>query len=359
MKESHSEQYRAAGVDIEAGYQAVELIKKHVARTTRPEVLSSIGGFGAIFRPELAHLKEPLLISGTDGVGTKLRIAQLLDRHDSIGIDCVAMCVNDIAASGAEPLFFLDYIACGKNKPERIADIVAGVAEGCQQAGAALVGGETAEMPGLYQEDDYDLAGFAVGIVDRSQLIDGSKIQAGDVILGLASSGLHSNAYSLVRRILEVEKRDLRAYVPELGESLGEALLRPTRIYAKAILALREAVHLKGVAHITGGGFFENMPRLLPEEANLDLCVRLESWPIPPIFTYLQEEGGLREEELYYTFNMGIGMIVVLPPEEVELAEELLQKKGEKPYRLGHVQPGDGKLLLQRPSGELAFADEA
>ena len=329
MENSHSAAYAAAGVDIEAGYKGVELMKQHVARTRIPGVVSGIGGFGGLFAPDLAGMKEPVLVSGTDGVGTKLRLAQLLDRHDTIGIDCVAMCVNDIVCCGAKPLFFLDYIAIGKNEPEKVAAIVSGVAEGCVRSGCALIGGETAEHPGVMDPDDYDIAGFAVGIVDREKIIDGGKVSEGDVLIGLASSGVHSNGFSLVRKVFDIEHADLTAPMDELdGKSLGEVLLAPTRIYVKAVQALLEGgVDLHGASHITGGGFFENIPRMLPE--GLGVKILPNTIPKQPIFDLIQKRGNISDHDMYNTFNMGLGMVLAVPPEQAEKALELLAAAGE------------------------------
>ena len=345
MSESYSASYAAAGVDITAGYRAVELMKSHVARTMTPEVRGDIGGFGGLYQPELGGMAHPVLVSGTDGVGTKLRIAQLLDKHDTVGIDCVAMCVNDIICCGARPLFFLDYIACGKNIPERIADIVGGVAEGCVQAGCALIGGETAEHPGVMLADDYDLAGFAVGIVDRDKIIDKNKTAPGDAILALPSSGVHSNGFSLVRRVFDVERADLRAPVDALGGlSLGQALLAPTRIYVKAILALLERVEVRGVSHITGGGFYENIPRSIPQ----GLCARIDksALRVPPIFRLIAETGGVPERDMFNTFNMGVGMTVTVPREQAELALSVLREMGEDAYLIGEIVSGEERVVL-------------
>ena len=345
MSESYSASYAAAGVDITAGYRAVELMKSHVARTMTPEVRGDIGGFGGLFQPELGGMAHPVLVSGTDGVGTKLRIAQLLDKHDTVGIDCVAMCVNDIICCGAKPLFFLDYIACGRNVPERIADIVGGVAEGCVQAGCALIGGETAEHPGVMLADDYDLAGFAVGIVDRDKIIDKNKTAPGDLILALPSSGVHSNGFSLVRRVFDVERADLRAPVDALGGlSLGQALLAPTRIYVKAILALLERVEVRGVSHITGGGFYENIPRSIPQ----GLCARIDksALRVPPIFRLIAETGGVPERDMFNTFNMGVGMTVTVPGEQAELALSVLREMGEDAYLIGEIVSGEERVVL-------------
>lgn len=338
--------YKKAGVDIEAGYKAVELMKEHVQGTMRPEVLTGLGGFSGAFSMEsFKHMEKPTLVSGTDGVGTKLKLAFLLDKHDTIGIDCVAMCVNDIACAGGEPLFFLDYIACGKNEPDKIATIVQGVAEGCKQAGAALIGGETAEMPGFYPVDEYDLAGFAVGIVDQKDLITGAAAQNGDVLIGFASSGIHSNGYSLVRKVFSMTEEALGIRYDSLGCSLGEALLRPTKIYVKALKAIREAgIRVKACSHITGGGFYENIPRMLPE--GLKAVIRKDSYPIPPIFDMLSRDGDIAEEMMYNTFNMGIGMMVAVTPEDVDGVMEAVKKTGERPYIVGELATGDKGVEL-------------
>ena len=345
MEKSFSESYKEAGVDITAGYRAVELMKKHVARTM-PDGKADIGGFGGLFPLDMTGMKEPVLVSGTDGVGTKLRIAQLLDKHDTIGIDCVAMCVNDIICCGAKPLLFLDYIACGRNVPERIAEIVGGVAEGCVQAGCALVGGETAEHPGTMAEDDYDLAGFSVGIVDKSKVIDNSKMQAGDVMIALPSSGVHSNGFSLVRKVFDVEHCDLKAPVEELhGASLGETLLAPTRIYVKPVLAVMKEVTIKGISHITGGGFYENMPRSIPK--GLGVKIEKSAVRVPPIFSLIQKRGNISEHDMFNTFNMGVGMSVVVAKEDADRAVELFKANGEDAYILGAiVESEDGVLLV-------------
>ena len=345
MEKSFSESYKEAGVDITAGYRAVELMKKHVARTM-PDGKADIGGFGGLFPLDMTGMKEPVLVSGTDGVGTKLRIAQLLDKHDTIGIDCVAMCVNDIICCGAKPLLFLDYIACGRNVPERIAEIVGGVAEGCVQAGCALVGGETAEHPGTMAEDDYDLAGFSVGIVDKSKVIDNSKMQAGDVMIALPSSGVHSNGFSLVRKVFDVEHCDLKAPVEELhGASLGETLLAPTRIYVKPVLAVMKEVTIKGISHITGGGFYENMPRSIPK--GLGVKIEKSAVRVPPIFALIQKRGNISEHDMFNTFNMGVGMSVVVAKEDAARAVELFKANGEKAYILGTiVESEDGVILV-------------
>ena len=323
---SESASYKAAGVDITAGYRAVELMKKHVQRTERPGVLGGLGGFGGLFLPNLAGMKEPVLVSGTDGVGTKLKIAFLLGKHDTVGIDCVAMCVNDIVCSGAEPLFFLDYIACGRNVPERIAEIVAGVAEGCVQAGAALIGGETAEMPGFYPEDEYDLAGFAVGIVDKARILDSSAMREGDALIALPSSGVHSNGFSLVRRVFEVEGGALERYEPELGRTLGEALLEPTRIYVKPVLALLRSARVSAISHITGGGFYENVPRALAP----GFTARIEKAKLktPPLFSLIARAGEIPERDMYNTFNMGVGMLAAVAAEDADAAVRCLRENG-------------------------------
>ena len=345
MVNSRSDSYAAAGVDITAGYKAVELMKKHVARTMIPGADCDIGGFGGVFVPNLAGVKQPVLVSGTDGVGTKLKIAFLMDRHDTVGIDCVAMCVNDVVCSGAQPLFFLDYIACGKNVPERIAEIVSGVAEGCVQAGCALIGGETAEMPGFYPADEYDLAGFSVGLADGAKIIDNKTMAAGDVILGLRSSGVHSNGFSLVRRVFDVEKRDLKAHVDELGASLGECLLTPTRIYVRSILALKAACNVKGVSHITGGGFYENIPRSIPA----GLCARIEKKAVPvlPIFDLIAKEGDVSERDMFNTFNMGVGMIATVAAADADKAVRVLRDCGEDAYILGEICASDEGVILE------------
>ena len=335
--------YQNAGVDIEAGYKAVELMKKHVKATMRPEVMGGIGGFSGAFSLEaIKGMEHPVLLSGTDGVGTKLKLAFLMDRHNTVGIDCVAMCVNDVACAGGEPLFFLDYIACGKNVPEKIAEIVSGVAEGCIQAGAALVGGETAEMPGFYPEDEYDLAGFAVGAVDQKDLIDGRDLKAGDVLIGMASSGVHSNGFSLVRKIFEKEltKEGLNTWYDELGMTLGEALIAPTKIYVKALKSIKEAgVRVRACSHITGGGFYENVPRMLKD--GVHAVIRKDSYPVPPIFRMLAEKGGVEEHVMYNTYNMGIGMIVAVDPADQEAAMAAIRAAGETPYVIGAVEAGE------------------
>ena len=346
MKNSHSESYAAAGVDVTAGYEAVERIKPMVESTYIPGVMGTLGGFGGMFAPDLAGMKKPVLVSGTDGVGTKLKLAFLMDKHDTVGIDCVAMCVNDIVCGGAAPMFFLDYIACGKNHPARIADIVSGITEGCRQAECALVGGETAEMPGFYPVDEYDLAGFSVGIVDEEKIIDGKKLATGDMLVGLASSGVHSNGFSLVRKVLDVEHADLKTPREDLnGKSLGEALLAPTRIYVKAVKALLKAgVDIHAVSHITGGGFYENVPRMMTEE--LTARIDLSTFPRLPIFDLIQKTGGIPERDMYNTFNMGIGMILALPTAQAEQALSVLKDAGETAYQIGSVIPGEAGVEL-------------
>ena len=346
MKNSHSESYAAAGVDVTAGYEAVERIKPMVESTFIPGVMGTLGGFGGLFAPELSGMKRPVLVSGTDGVGTKLRLAQLMDKHDTIGIDCVAMCVNDIICGGASPLFFLDYIACGKNVPGRIADIVSGIAEGCRQAGCALIGGETAEHPGLMAEEDYDVAGFSVGVVDEEKIIDGRDLTAGDVLIGLGSSGVHSNGFSLVRKIFDVEHADLKTPREDLGgKSLGEALLAPTRIYVKAVKALlKGGVDVHAVSHITGGGFYENVPRMMTD--GLTAQIHLDSFPRLPIFDLIQKTGNIPERDMYNTFNMGIGMVLALPADQAQQALEILSAAGETAYQIGEVVSGEDGVVL-------------
>ncbi|MCD2492811.1 phosphoribosylformylglycinamidine cyclo-ligase [Lacrimispora sp. NSJ-141] len=338
--------YKKAGVDIEAGYKAVELMKKHVQRTMRPEVLGGIGGFsGAFSMDAYKSMEHPTLVSGTDGVGTKLKLAFAMDKHDTIGIDCVAMCVNDIACAGGEPLFFLDYIACGKNEPEKIATIVGGVAEGCRQAGAALIGGETAEMPGFYPVDEYDLAGFSVGIVDQKDLISGKDLKPGDVLIGMASSGIHSNGYSLVRKVFSMSRESLNTYCESLGSTLGEALLVPTKIYVKALKAIRECgAVIKACSHITGGGFYENVPRMLVDGTHA--VIEKNSYPVPSIFEMLARDGDIEEQMMYNTFNMGIGMIVAVDKDDVEKTMEAVKAAGEAPYVIGRVEAGEKGVTL-------------
>ena len=338
--------YKNAGVDIEAGYQSVELMKKYVKETMRPEVMGGLGGFsGAFSLAAIKDMENPILLSGTDGCGTKVKLAFLLDKHDTIGIDAVAMCVNDVACAGGEPLFFLDYIACGKNYPEKIATIVKGVAEGCKQAGAALVGGETAEHPGLMPEDEYDLAGFAVGVADEKDLITGENIKSGDVLVGIASSGVHSNGFSLVRKVFEMTKESLNTYYDELGTTLGEALLVPTIIYVKALKSVKEAgVTVKGCSHMTGGGFYENIPRMLPEGINA--VVKKDSYDVPPIFKLLQKTGNIEEKMMYNTYNMGLGMVLAVDAADVEKTIAAIEAAGEKAYVVGHCEAGEKGVTL-------------
>lgn len=333
--------YKKAGVDIEAGYRSVELIKEHVKKTMRPEVLGGLGGFsGAFSLAALKGMENPTLVSGTDGVGTKLKLAFLLDRHDTVGIDCVAMCVNDIACAGAEPLFFLDYIACGRNYPEKIAAIVKGVADGCVQSGAALIGGETAEHPGLMPEEEYDLAGFAVGVADEKDLVTGEHIKEGDVLIGIASSGVHSNGFSLVRKVFAMTKESMDTYYEELGGTLGETLLTPTKIYVKALKAVRDSgAVIKGCSHITGGGFYENIPRMLPE--GIRAVVKKDSYPVPAIFGLIQKSGNVDEKVMYNTYNMGLGMVLAVDPADVAGVTEAIRKAGETPYVVGHCENGE------------------
>ena len=338
--------YKKAGVDIEAGYKSVELMKKHVQATMRPEVLGGIGGFaGAFDLSAIKNMEGPILLSGTDGCGTKVKLAFVMDKHDTIGIDAVAMCVNDIACSGGEPLFFLDYIACGKNYPEKIATIVKGVAEGCIQSECALVGGETAEHPGLMEEDEYDLAGFAVGVVDKKDLINGSDMKPGDVLIGMASSGVHSNGFSLVRKVFEMTKESLDTYYDELGKTLGEALLAPTRIYVKALKAVKNAgVKVKGCSHITGGGFYENIPRMLPD--GVRAVVKKDSYEVPAIFKLMQKTGDIEEQMMYNTYNMGIGMVVAVDPADVEKTMAAMKEAGDTPYIIGQIEAGEKGVTL-------------
>ena len=333
--------YKSAGVDIEAGYRSVELMKEYVARTMRPEVVGGLGGFsGAFSLSKIKEMEDPVRLSGTDGGGTTLKLAFLMDRHDTVGIDCVAMCVNDVACAGGDPLFFLDYIACGKNYPEKIAQIVKGVCDGCGQAGAALIGGETAEMPGFYPEDEYDLAGFAVGAADKKDLITGEEIRPGDALIGIASSGVHSNGFSLVRKVFDVTAENLQEYIPLLGETLGDALLRPTKIYVRALRSVRQAgVRIKGCSHVTGGGFYENIPRMLPEGVRAQVIK--DSYEVPAIFRLIRERGGIEEQMMYNTFNMGIGMVLAVDPADADRTIEALAAAGEKAYRIGTVLEGD------------------
>ena len=338
--------YKKAGVDIEAGYKSVELIKKHIKGTMRPEVLTNIGGFsGAFSIDKYKAMEKPTLVSGNDGVGTKLKIAFLMDKHDTVGIDCVAMCVNDVICCGAEPLFFLDYVACGKNEPEKIEAIVAGVAEGCKQSGASLIGGETAEMPGFYPVDEYDLAGFAVGIVDEKDMITGKDIKAGDTLIGIASSGVHSNGFSLVRKIFVMTEENLKTYYDTLGKTLGEELLTPTKIYVNALNSIKKAgVKIKGASHITGGGFYENVPRMLPD--GVRAVINKASYPVPPIFKMLSEAGDVKEESMYNTYNMGLGMVIAVDPADKDTVLKALADAGEKAYEVGHIEAGEKGVTL-------------
>ncbi len=345
MKNSHSDSYAAAGVDVTAGYEAVDRIKPLVESTYIPGVMGSLGGFGGMFALDTAGMSEPVLVSGTDGVGTKLKIAFLMDKHDTVGIDCVAMCVNDIVCGGAKPLFFLDYIACGKNYPERIQAIVEGVTEGCRQAGCALVGGETAEMPGFYPVDEYDLAGFSVGVVDKAKILSNDDVKEGDTVIALPSSGVHSNGFSLVRKIFDVENRDMKKPLPELGgKSLGETLLTPTRIYVKQVLSLMEHVKVKSVAHITGGGFYENMPRSMPK--GLSVRIKRSDVRVLPIFDLIAKEGGIAERDMFNTFNMGVGMIVTVSPKDAGTALSVLRDSGEDAYVIGEVTASDEGVII-------------
>ena len=344
MKNSYSESYRQAGVDITAGYKAVELMKGHISRTMNTGALGTVGGFGGMFKPDLTGIKTPVLVSGTDGVGTKLKLAFLMNKHDTVGIDCVAMCVNDVVCLGGRPLIFLDYIALGKNVPERVAEIVSGVAEGCVQAGCALIGGETAEMPGMYAEDEYDLAGFTTGIVDEEKVLNPENVQAGDALIAVASSGVHSNGFSLVRKALNVENRDLNEYISEFGASLGETLLTPTKIYVKPVLKLLETVDVRSIAHITGGGFYENIPRAFGD----GLCAVVDEKSIvtPPVFDYIQKSGSISRRDMFNTFNMGVGLCAIVPADQANEAVRVLNASGEKAYVLGHVEKAadEGKV---------------
>lgn len=344
MESSFSESYKAAGVDITAGYKSVELMKQHIKRTLTPGAMSDIGGFGGLFLPDLTGIQNPVLVSGTDGVGTKLKIAMLLDKHDTIGIDCVAMCVNDVICCGAKPLFFLDYIACGKNIPEKIAAIVSGVAEGCVQAGCALIGGETAEHPGMMPEDDYDLAGFTVGVVDRDKIFDNSTVKAGDAIIALPSTGVHSNGFSLVRKVFDVENKDVNIYSDELGKTVGEALLTPTKIYVKPVLALAEKVNIKAVSHITGGGFYENIPRSLPD--GFTAQIDRKALRILPIFDLLQKTGNIPERDMFNTYNMGVGMSLVVDSDKADEALQILKANGEDAYLIGEITKSDAGVVI-------------
>ena len=344
MEKSFSESYKAAGVDVTAGYKGVELMKKAVQATYTNAVISDIGGFGGLYAPQIKGMEEPILVSGTDGVGTKLKLAFLMDKHDTIGEDCVAMCANDVICTGASPMFFLDYMALGKNIPEKVATIVAGVAEGCKKANCSLIGGETAEMPGFYPVDEYDLAGFCVGIVDKKKIINNKTIEIGDKVIGLKSSGVHSNGFSLVRKVFDVNKENLNEYVESLGCTAGEALLKPTKIYVKPILKLIEQVKVKGISHITGGGFYENMPRMLRE--GVALKIDKNSYEVPPIFKLIAERGNIPERDMYNTFNMGIGMAVIVPESEVEKSLEILKEAGEEAYLIGEVIAGNKEIIV-------------
>ena len=345
MEKSFSESYKNAGVDVTAGYKSVELIKDAVKSTYSKEVISDLGGFGGLYALNTNNIEEPILVSGTDGVGTKLKLAFIMDKHNTIGQDCVAMCVNDVICSGAKPLFFLDYMALGKNIPEKVAQIVTGVTDGCKIAGCSLVGGETAEMPGFYQEGEYDLAGFTVGVVDKKKIIDSEKINPGDVVIGLASSGVHSNGFSLVRKIFDVNKENLSKYYDELGQTLGDCLLTPTKIYVKPVLELMKNIEVKGVSHITGGGFYENMPRMLNDRVSLK--INKNSFPRLPIFNLIQEQGNIPERDMFNTFNMGIGMSIIVKEEDKEKAIQILEEQGEKAYIIGDVIEGDKSIIIE------------
>ncbi len=345
MENSHSASYAAAGVNIEAGYEGVRLMKKHVERTVIPGVVSGIGGFGGLFSPDISGMSEPVLVSGTDGVGTKQRIAQIAGIHNTVGIDCVAMCVNDIICCGAKPIFFLDYIAIGKNDPVKVASLVEGVAEGCVQAGCALIGGETAEHPGTMQPDDYDLAGFSVGIVDKKDIIDNTTMAKGDAVIALASSGIHSNGFSLVRKVFDIENADLNEYIDSLGTTLGKVLLTPTKIYVKPVLELMKNVSVKGISHITGGGFYENIPRSIPD--GLTAVIDKSAVTTPAVFGLLQEKGSIPERDMFNTFNMGVGMSIVVPKESAQEAVNILKGCGEDAYVIGEIAEGDSKIILE------------
>ena len=344
MEKSFSESYKQAGVDVTAGYQSVELMKEAVKSTYNEGVISDLGGFGGLYALNTEKIKEPILVSGTDGVGTKLKLAFLMDKHDTIGQDCVAMCVNDIVCCGAKPLFFLDYMALGKNVPEVVATIVKGVAEGCKMAGCSLVGGETAEMPGFYKQGEYDLAGFSVGVVEKEKMIHSQTIEVGDQVIGIASSGVHSNGFSLVRKIFAIDEKNIKEYKEELGMSLGEALLTPTKIYVKPILALLQSIEVKGISHITGGGFYENMPRMLKDDVSLE--IQKDSYPVLPIFKLIQKEGNIPQRDMYNTFNMGIGMAVIVKKEEAKKAIDILEQQGEKAYIIGEVIEGNKDIKI-------------
>lgn len=345
MNDSRSESYKAAGVDVVAGYEAVRLMKPMVESTFTKGVIGSLGGFGGLFRPDFAGMQDPILVSGTDGVGTKLKLAFLMDKHDTVGIDCVAMCVNDIACCGAQPMFFLDYIAVGKNHPHRIADMVSGIAEGCRQAGCALVGGETAEMPGFYPEDEYDMAGFSVGIVDKAKMVDGSRLAVGDVLIGVASSGVHSNGYSLVRKTLGINEKSVHRFSDELGRTIGEELLTPTKIYVKALQSVIAAADVKAISHITGGGFYENVPRMLAD----GICADIEkaAMPVPTIFSLIQKAGGIPERDMYNTFNMGAGLVLAVAKDDVDKAIAAIQGAGEQAYVIGSCIEGEKGVSLR------------
>ena len=345
MEKSFSESYKQAGVDVTAGYKGVELMKKAVQATYTDSVISDIGGFGGLYAPQIKGMEEPILVSGTDGVGTKLKLAFLMDKHDTIGEDCVAMCVNDVICTGASPMFFLDYMALGKNIPEKVATIVKGVAEGCKKASCSLIGGETAEMPGFYPVDEYDLAGFCVGVVDKKKIINNKEIEVGDKVIGLKSSGVHSNGFSLVRKVFDVNKENLNEYVEELGTTIGEALLEPTKIYVKSILKLIENVKVKGISHITGGGFYENMPRMLRD--GVSLKIDKNSYKVPAIFKLIEERGNIPERDMYNTFNMGIGMAIIVPENDVEKAINVLNEAGEEAYLIGEVVEGNKEVIIE------------
>lgn len=345
MEKSFSESYKEAGVDVTAGYKSVELIKEYVKGTYNSSVISDLGGFGGLFAPNLSGMKQPVLVSGTDGVGTKLKLAFLLNKHDTIGQDCVAMCVNDIICCGATPMFFLDYLALGKNVPEVVATIVKGVTDGCKMAGCALVGGETAEMPGFYPVDEYDLAGFSVGIVDKDKMIDLNKINVGDTIIGIASSGVHSNGFSLVRKIFNVNKENLNEYKEELGTTLGKCLLTPTKIYVKPVLKVLEQVEVKGISHVTGGGFYENLPRMLRDGVAIE--IEKDSYPVLPIFKLLQKEGNIPERDMYNTFNMGIGMALIVDNNDVEKTLQILKENGEEAFEIGKIVEGNKEVIIK------------
>lgn len=345
MEKSFSESYKNAGVDVTAGYKSIELIKNSVKSTYTKGVISDLGGFGGLFAPDIKNMKEPVLVSGTDGVGTKLKLAFLMNKHDTVGQDCVAMCVNDVICSGAKPLFFLDYIALGKNIPEKVATIVKGVTDGCKMADCALVGGETAEMPGFYPEDEYDLAGFVVGIVDKEKIINSENINVGDKVIGITSSGVHSNGFSLVRKVFDINEKNINDYKEELGKSLGSALLEPTKIYVKPVLKLLDKIDVKGISHITGGGFYENMPRMLKDDVSL--IIHKNSYEIPEIFKLIQKEGDISQRDMYNTFNMGIGMALIVSPDNVQEAIKILEQEGEKAFEIGEVIKGNKEVIIK------------